>query len=134
VDDLEQPWLHAPNSYDLINVRFMFLAIRDFPKLLRQAFRTLRPGGYIELSELALNPQSYDSQFPPNSQVLYWIELLMQAADKMGYNMRIARSFKTLLLEAGFEDVTEEIFEVPWGGWPKDKRLKAIGTWHLGQS
>ena len=52
----------------------------------------------------------------------------------MGFNMFIARQFKTLLLEAGFVDVTEEILEVPWGGWPKDHRLKTIGVWHLGMS
>lgn len=52
----------------------------------------------------------------------------------MGYDMLIARKFKQMMLDAGFVDVTEEIFEVPWGGWPKDTRLKAIGVWHLGES
>jgi len=39
VDDIEAQWLYQPNSYDHIHVRFMFLAIRDFPKVLNQAFR-----------------------------------------------------------------------------------------------
>lgn len=52
----------------------------------------------------------------------------------MGFDMLIARKFKQLLIDAGFVDVTEEVFEVPWGGWPKDTRLKTIGVWHLGGS
>ncbi|MCJ1250308.1 hypothetical protein MMC30_007534 [Trapelia coarctata] len=133
VDDIEAQWLYQPNSYDHIHVRFMFLAIRDFPKVLSQAFRTLKPGGYVELSELDLHPESYDNEYPPNSQILYWLELLKQAAVKMGFDMLIARRFKQMMLDAGFVDVKEEIFEVPWGGWAKDTRLKTIGVWHLEQ-
>ena len=50
----------------------------------------------------------------------------------MGFDFFVARKFKSMLIEAGFVDVTEEIFEVPWGGWARDLRLKTIGTWHLG--
>ena len=77
---------------------------------------------------------SYDSHFPPNSQILLWINFLEEAANKMGYSMWIGRSFKSMLIDAGFVDVTEKIMEVPWGGWPKDPRLKTIGTWHMGLS
>ena len=42
VDDLEAPWLYSPDSYDFIHCRFMFLAIKDFPRLLEQAYRQVR--------------------------------------------------------------------------------------------
>jgi hypothetical protein len=51
---------------------------------------------------------------------------------KMGFNFRIAHSFKQMLADAGFVDIVEERLEVPWGAWPKDRRRKAIGLWHLG--
>lgn len=38
-----------------------------------------------------------------------------------------------MLTDAGFVDVVETKFEVPWGAWPKDRRRKAIGLWHLEQ-
>ena len=60
--------------------------------------------------------------------------MLRHSARKMGFDMQIARKFKGLLIEAGFVDVTEEIFTVPWGGWPRDSRLKTIGVWHIGTS
>jgi hypothetical protein len=46
--------------------------------------------------------------------------------------MRVAPTFKDLLTDAGFVDVVETKFEVPWGTWPEDRRKKAIGLWHLG--
>ncbi|KAI9720896.1 MAG: hypothetical protein M1812_002735 [Candelaria pacifica] len=132
IDDAEQPWLHKPDSYDLINVRFMFLAIKEFPKLIRNAYDTLKPGGWIELSELNVDPGSYDAQMPDPSQIILWIAYLRQAATAMGFDMQIASKFKSMVIEAGFEEVTEEILEVPWGIWPKDQRLKEIGFWHKG--
>ncbi|MCJ1477623.1 hypothetical protein MMC13_006296 [Lambiella insularis] len=133
IDDLEAQWLYTPGTFDFIHCRFMGFALKDFPKLIGQAFRTLKSGGRLELAELDFNPQSYDNQLPPNSQILLWIDLLAQATMKVGMDIFIARKFKSFLIEAGFEDVTEEILELPWGGWPKNQRLKAIGMWHLEQ-
>jgi hypothetical protein len=39
VDDLEAEWLFRAGTYDLINVRFMFLAIKDYPAMLAQAYK-----------------------------------------------------------------------------------------------
>ncbi|KAI9796416.1 MAG: hypothetical protein M1833_006188 [Piccolia ochrophora] len=133
IDDVEAAWTYMPNTFDLIHVRFMFLAVKDFPRMLRQAMIALKPGGYIELSELAVDPRSHDNTLPQDSQILLWIRLLREASTRMGYDMTIAQSFKRLVLDAGFEEVTEDIREVPWGGWPKDRRLKTIGIFHKEQ-
>lgn len=37
VDDLESPWLRAPNYYDYIHGRNIIMGIRDWPKLLATA-------------------------------------------------------------------------------------------------
>lgn len=50
----------------------------------------------------------------------------------MGFDMSVAPTFKDMLTNAGFVDVVEEKFEVPWGPWPKDRRLRSIGFWHVG--
>jgi hypothetical protein len=54
------------------------------------------------------------------------------AMKEMGFNLRVASSFKNMLIDAGFEDVVETKLEVPWGAWPKERRRKAIGLWHVG--
>jgi hypothetical protein len=39
VDDLETDWLFRPGTYDLVHARFMFLAIKDYPAMLAQAYK-----------------------------------------------------------------------------------------------
>lgn len=94
--------------------------------------RTLKPGGYVELSELGVSPVATNHEYPPPFQILRWLDLYDEAMKKMGFNFRIAHAFKDMLKDAGFIDIVETKFEVPWGAWPKDRRKKAIGLWHLG--
>ncbi|KAH8812898.1 methyltransferase family protein [Xylogone sp. PMI_703] len=133
VDDLEAEWLYRPGTFDLIHVRFMFLAIKDYPAMLTQAYKTLRPGGYVELSELGVKPQAMNPDYPPPFQVFRWLDLYDEAMAKMGFSFRIAHQFKDMLAEAGFVDIVETRLPVPWGSWHSDKKLKAIGLWHIEQ-
>jgi hypothetical protein len=84
------------------------------------------------LSELGVTPEATNKDYPPPFQILRWLDLYDEAMKKMGFNFRIAHSFKEMLTDAGFVDIVEEKLEVPWGAWPKDRRRKAIGLWHLG--
>lgn len=132
-DDLEQEWLWKQNSFDYVHCRFMFMSVRDWPAMLQQAYRTLKPGGYIELSELDLHPVPGDVELPVPPTISKWFSVQGEALERQGFNMRIASTFKRLLLDAGFEAVVEEIRRVPWGRWPADERLKTIGYWHVGK-
>jgi ubiquinone/menaquinone biosynthesis C-methylase UbiE len=51
VEDAESEWVYAENSFDYIHSRCMMGSIKDWDKLLEQAFFCLRPGGYIESAE-----------------------------------------------------------------------------------
>lgn len=133
VDDLEQEWLYKSDLFDLIYVRFMFMAIRDWPAMLEQAYRCVRPGGYVELAELRLDPVSADPSRPSAPTVREWNRIQGGILRSKGIDMTIALKFKQMLIEAGFEDVREEVMELPWGAWHPDPKLKAIGFWHLEQ-
>jgi hypothetical protein len=134
VDDLEEEWLYRENSFDLVNVRFMFLAIKSWPSMLQQAFRVLKSGGYIELTELGINPRKTNESYDRDPLVIFeWLHLLRGAMVKVGLDMTVASSFKSLLEEAGFVDVVETRFEIPWGTWAKERREKVIGFWHIEQ-
>lgn len=132
IDDLEQEWLFRSNSFDFINVRFMFYAIKDWPAMLQQAYRTLKPGGYIELSELALQPVAGDD-CPSPPTITQWFKIQGAAIEKAGFDMHVACRYKQMLIDAGFEAVVEEKMDIPWGTWPEDRRSKAIGFWHVGE-
>ncbi|KAI5275195.1 hypothetical protein E4T47_01714 [Aureobasidium subglaciale] len=133
IDDLEKDWLWQASSFDLVHCRFMFMSISDWPSMLAQAHHTLRPGGYIELAELDLHPApAFEGRSGP-PLVSEWFATQSSILGKKGFDMRIASKFKQILLAAGFKDVVEVVRPVPWGTWPSDRRLKAIGFWHVEQ-
>jgi hypothetical protein len=82
--------------------------------------------------ELAANPQVMSPDSPPPVQTFRWLDLLNEAMLNAGFHLRVAPTLKGLLKDAGFVDIVETKFEIPWGAWPDDKKLKAIGFWHLG--
>ena len=50
----------------------------------------------------------------------------------MGFDLKVSKRFKDLVIDAGYEEVTEETIIIPWSSWPKDPRLKAVGTFQVG--
>lgn len=43
--------------------------------------------------------------------------------------MNVAPELRRWITDAGFEDVTEVVYVVPLGPWPKDPQLKELGKW-----
>lgn len=69
---------------------------------------------------------------PPNVKFVVddveMMDHLVLACDKIGRTMDPAPSFRRWAEEVGFTKVKEERFKLPIGTWPKDPRLKEIGT------
>ena len=108
------------------------MAIRDWPKLIRQSFDHLRPGGYLELA--MMNPAtrcddgSLDlerSSFAQSGKLFYEI------AQKMGTPLDAMEEWDAYFAQAGFIDVQHVVLKVPMGPWAKDKTLKRIGAIEL---
>ena len=49
IEDAEDEWIGAP--YDYIHIRTLMGAIKDWPRLLTNAFNHLNPGGWIEICD-----------------------------------------------------------------------------------
>jgi hypothetical protein len=39
IDDAEDEWLYKPDSVDFVHARFLFFAIRNWPRFLNQAMK-----------------------------------------------------------------------------------------------
>jgi hypothetical protein len=72
-------------------------------------------------------PSSYDDSLPAKSQIMELYNVLAEFAAKVGINLAVAQKFKSMMERAGFEDVTEKVFDLPLGDWPEDRRLKEVG-------
>ncbi|KAF3915124.1 hypothetical protein ABW20_dc0101740 [Dactylellina cionopaga] len=131
VDDVESEWTHPPNQFDLVYIRYMVGSIGDWPRLIKQAFTAIKPGGYIEILDPDCRIRCDDGSLPKDSALRKWAELFVSGADKGGRSVKDAPKYKEHIIDAGFAEVTEEIFKLPNAPWPKDKQLKEAGAYHL---
>lgn len=113
VDDAESPWLFsASRPFDFIHARDLGGAIADWPRLLRQAYTHLRPGGWIELQEFEVTLRSDDDSLRLAPMLCEFVGRLHQASEAFHRPMNIAEGHKQRLIEAGFEDVRDEVYKV----------------------
>lgn len=89
----------------------------------------MKPGGWIELVEIHVVPQSQDNSIPENSQLVEFYNVLKPLGTRLGIDLDVAIKFKGYLEDAGYESVQEEIFDLPLGDWPQDRRMKEIGRY-----
>ncbi|KAI4865749.1 S-adenosyl-L-methionine-dependent methyltransferase [Hypoxylon rubiginosum] len=131
IDDLEQPWTYAPNSFDYIHIRYMVGGVSDWNKLFRQAYGALKPGGWIESFEVEADYRSDDNTIPPNSAMHIWQDLFTEGGKKLGrpFTILTEDTQRKGIEAAGFVDITVKDIKVPMGSWPADSRLKEIGQW-----
>ncbi|KPM41478.1 hypothetical protein AK830_g5067 [Neonectria ditissima] len=127
VDDVEMDWVE-PIEYDYIHCRYMAGSIRDWPRLFKQAYANLKPGGWVEFQETANTLYSEDGSLAPENPMAQLMDYLSTACDKIGRTLDPAPFFFQWAEEAGFTQLKEERFKLPVGTWPKDARLKEIGT------
>lgn len=99
----------------------------------RWCIRHLKPGGWIELQEIHHKPRSAhpDGIVPPEHAVARFWERVNQGLTTLGIDLDTAAGglLPQMMRDAGFTNVTERVFHVPIGTWPKNKVLKTVGLY-----
>lgn len=131
VDDVEADWLYEDQPFDFVHARFLCGSIRDWPRLVEQAYNCTRPGGWVEFQDLDTFTYASDGSLSPDSAVARFHTLTGGAREAQGFDMKPGRLLENWLREAGFINVAAHRIPLPLGPWPKDRRLKEIGAWNL---
>ncbi|KAI1454082.1 S-adenosyl-L-methionine-dependent methyltransferase [Annulohypoxylon moriforme] len=131
VDDVESPWLHPKNHFDYIHSRHMIMAIKDWDKLLRTSYEHLRPGGWIELQEIHHFPTSSNNTLASDHPVAQYWQYVDEGLINLGVSFRTSNEGRiaAAMRECGYVNVTERVFHIPIGTWPKNKTLKSVGLY-----
>ncbi|RQM04831.1 hypothetical protein DH86_00003914, partial [Scytalidium sp. 3C] len=131
VDDVESDWTyHDSEAFDFIHGRGMAGSIKDWPRLYKQIYQNLKPGGYLEMQEYETWVRSDDGTLENAKAIMEWQEKIDEASKAFGKQMNVAGLQKGYIQEAGFQNVHEVIHKGPW---PKDKKQKLIGRYQLAQ-
>ncbi|KAJ5306712.1 hypothetical protein N7508_005727 [Penicillium antarcticum] len=131
VDDAESQWLYsAKRPFDFIHVRDLGGAITDWPRLIQQSYEHLRPGGWLELQEFEVTLRADDDSMHLAPTLCEFIRHLQAASEAFGRPMNIAEGHRQRLVEAGFEDVKDDVYKVISTPWAEDLVQKEIGRYN----
>ena len=127
IDDVEEDWPYHTSHFDFIHGRDLMTAIRDWPRLLSQAYMHLKPGGWIQLCSTIPGALSDDNSIPPNSGYVESGRLYFEIAEKMGAPLDAPKQWAAQMRDVGFTHVHNEVYKLPMGLWPRSKRLRTVG-------
>lgn len=127
IDDAEDEWVFA-EKFDYIHGRALLSCFKDPASVLQQAYKSLAPGGYLEIQDGAF-PVSYIGEPPVDSAIYKWNEIVVAGAAKSGRPWTNAWNYKRWMEEIGFEDVVERHFYWPMNTWPKGDYFKLVARY-----
>lgn len=128
IDDVEDEWTFQKDHFDLIHARDFIFSIRDWPRLIGQAYEHLAPAGWLELKCIHPEAKCDDGSTPPDSALVDWCTMTIKASEIAGFSLHDPVRFKGWMERAGFVDVVELKFKVPVSVWDKGERMKLIGA------
>ncbi|OBZ87567.1 Demethylmenaquinone methyltransferase [Choanephora cucurbitarum] len=114
----------SDNQVDYVMIRDSWLVNSSTSKwtnILKEVYRILKPGGYIELYEQDSNFESLG----PHFTILENWATEFYAAIKFERNT--VYSLNTILNDLGYTNIQEESVQVPIGEWPQTEELKETG-------
>ena len=125
VDDFEDEWGYERHPFDFIHGRYLGGSVRDWPRLMRQAYTSLKPGGWVEFTDWDCMIESMDDSVSKETALWKWHKTCTERIGKVA-SLRPGPDLERWVKEAGFRNVTVEKLPIPLGVWPKDKHL--VGT------
>lgn len=92
-------------------------------------FKQTIPGGYVEVVDHPLGKVWCDDGTGPEDSAMWtYMKTLEKSFKASGINVDIDAGFvEKILVDAGFVDVKVTSWKMPFGTWPKDKKLKRAG-------
>jgi len=127
VDDIEDEWMYS-SKFDFIHARYLAGAIKDWPKLMKQAFKFTKPGGWVEFQDFNMEFYTLQGAFTPGCPLDEWTRQIIRGLKKMGVEPEPGPKLEGWLKDAGFINIHHKVLPIPVGVWPKNRQMKEIGA------
>lgn len=129
IEDCTSVWSWPDDCFDLVHIRCLNGSVKSWETLFKDAYRCVKPGGYVESCELSVRIESDDGSVTKNSCMYRWGELFTDAAKVLGRSFTVIEDDlqRKGMEEAGFVDIQEKEFKIPLGIWPAEPVMKEIG-------
>ncbi|KAL1903577.1 hypothetical protein Sste5346_000205 [Sporothrix stenoceras] len=124
--DIESHWMLGAASWDLIHIRCLNGVVRNWSSLYATVHSHLIPGiGHIEHVEIDWTPRQISHEVPgsspsssssTSSSLAAWADILLSCMDRTSRSLRVdPAETRTALHEAGFVDVRQDTYRLPFG-------------------
>ena len=127
IDDAEDEWIFN-EQFDFIHGRALLSCFKDPKSVFQSAYNALKPGGYFEMQDMIF-PFHFMGDPPTESALYKWMQLIDEAATKLGRPWHNVPHYKQWFEELGFEDVAEAKYYWPLNAWAKGKYYKEISVY-----
>ncbi len=114
MEDCTQAWSFSDNEFDYIHIRYMVGSIADWDALFKEAYRCLKPGGWLESYEGSPNLSCDTGTIPPTTAMGQWGPLFVDGGRIMGRSFTVVEDEKQrkAMQEAGLVDIQEKKIKV----------------------
>lgn len=114
IEDCTREWTFVPNSVDYIHMRWLIGSISNWNALFAEAYRTCKPGGWVETFEPGAKVESDHVDIPDNSALSQWSKVFIQGGMKLGRGFTVLEDDlqRKGMEAAGFVDIQEFQFKV----------------------
>ena len=125
IDDANQDWVFR-YPFDYIHCRHVPMVKQK--RLFQQSLENLKPGGWLEIQEMTLPSFCSDGSLY-GTALWKWQEEMTRALHMINYPFDNWICYQQWMKEAGFINVRESRYSIPTNDWPKDPKLKELGSW-----
>jgi SAM-dependent methyltransferase len=117
IENAEEEWIRPANAVDMVHLRNMQGAFSDWPFIYNQAFACIKPGGWIEIIDWEdfFADRNYLTFYPEGSAPHVFTKAVLEAAELAGKPRDSQHLKKDRLLEAGFVDIQESVYDLGIG-------------------
>ncbi|KAF5567490.1 methyltransferase [Fusarium napiforme] len=128
IEDFNQDWTFPSESFDYVHLRYLVGCVPNWDYIFEQAFKVLKPGGWVESFEASAIIESDDDSVKPDSALAQWGPIFVKASKTIGNTFTVVGDGlqRPGVEKAGFADVKQWDSKVSHSS-VIDPKLKQIG-------
>jgi ubiquinone/menaquinone biosynthesis C-methylase UbiE len=132
VHDFDLDWPFPTNYFDFIHCREIYGGTDSYPNLIKKIYKHLKPGGYVEITEMPPRVQSKRQEaLPADYPLLKHAKLLKKALKSVGRDPKVIDQLPTHVFEANYIDITATKTIAPLCTWAREARWKDVGRLNM---
>lgn len=114
IEDCTRDWTFEPETFDYIHIRWLIGSVSDWEAVFTEAYKALKPGGYLESFEGAAIVESDDNTVSETSALGQWGKLFINFGESIGRPFTIVPDEvqKKAMQAAGFVEIDEANYKV----------------------